>query len=50
MNTSTASTGLRGLIATTIFGALAPSFSAVSAAAKLAGLTLKDVKLAMTNR
>jgi hypothetical protein len=32
MNTSTASTGLRGLIATTIFGALASSFSAVSAA------------------
>ena len=32
MNTSTASTGLRGLIATAIFGALAASFSAVSAA------------------
>jgi UrcA family protein len=32
MNTSTASTGLRGLIATAIFGALASSFSAVSAA------------------
>ena len=32
MNTSTAFTGLRGLIATTIFGALALSFSAVAAA------------------
>jgi len=32
MNTSTLSTGLRGLIATAIFGALASSFSAVSAA------------------
>ena len=32
MNTSTASTGLRGLIATVIFGALAPSFGAVSVA------------------
>jgi UrcA family protein len=32
MNTSTASTGLRGLIAAAIFGALASSFSAVSAA------------------
>jgi UrcA family protein len=32
MNTSTSSTGLRGLIATAIFGALASSFSAVSAA------------------
>ena len=32
MNTSIASTGLRGLIATAIFGALASSFSAVSAA------------------
>ena len=32
MNTSTPSTGLRGLIATAIFGALASSFSAVSAA------------------
>src|ERR1700675_31938 len=32
MNTSTASTGLRGLIATAIFGALASSFSAVTAA------------------
>jgi UrcA family protein len=32
MNISTASTGLRGLIATAIFGALASSFSAVSAA------------------
>jgi UrcA family protein len=32
MNTSTPSTGLRGLIATGIFGALASSFSAVSAA------------------
>jgi UrcA family protein len=32
MNTLTASTGLRGLIATAIFGALAASFSTVSAA------------------
>ena len=32
MNTSVPSTGLRGLIATAIFGALASSFSAVSAA------------------
>jgi UrcA family protein len=32
MNTSIASTGLRGLIATAIFGALASSFSAISAA------------------
>jgi UrcA family protein len=32
MNTSTLSTGLRGLIATAIFGALASSFGAVSAA------------------
>jgi len=32
MNTSTASTGLRGLVATAIFGVLASSFSAVSAA------------------
>ena len=32
MNSSTASNGLRGLIATAIFGALASSFSAVSAA------------------
>lgn len=32
MNTAIPSTGLRGLIATAIFGALAASFSAVSAA------------------
>lgn len=32
MNSSTTSTGLRGLIAIVIFGALASSFSAVSAA------------------
>jgi len=32
VNTSTPSNGLRGLIATAIFGALAASFSAVSAA------------------
>jgi UrcA family protein len=32
MNTATPSTGLRGLIATAILGALASSFSAVSAA------------------
>ena len=32
MNTSTPSTGLRGLIATAIFGALAASFCVVSAA------------------
>jgi UrcA family protein len=33
MNTLTSSTGLRGLIATAIFGALASSFSAVASAA-----------------
>ena len=43
MNTSTPSTSLRGLIATAIFGALASSFSAVSAAdlPSSAGATVK---------
>ena len=42
MNTSTPSTGLRGLIATAIFGTLASSFSAVSAADfSSAGVTVK---------
>jgi UrcA family protein len=46
VNTSTASTGLRGLIATTIFGALASSFSAVSAADPgSAGITVKFADL-----
>ena len=50
MNTSTPSTGLRGLIATAIFGALAASFSAASAAdpSSSAGITVKysDLNLA----
>jgi UrcA family protein len=53
MNTSTPSTPLRGLIASAIFGALASSFSAVSAAdpansASSAGITVKyaDLNLA----
>jgi UrcA family protein len=46
MNTSTPSTGLRGLIATAIFGALASSFSAVSAAdPSSAGITVKFADL-----
>jgi UrcA family protein len=49
MNTSSPSTGLRGLIATAIFGALASSFSAVSAAdPSSASITVKyaDLNLA----
>ena len=50
MNTSTASTGLRGLIATAIFGALVASFSAVCAAdpSSSASITVKysDLNLA----
>ena len=49
MNTSTPSTGLRGLIATAIFGALASSFCAVSAAdPSSASVTVKyaDLNLA----
>jgi UrcA family protein len=53
MNTSTPSTALRGLIATAIFGALALSFSAVSAAdpASSAGITVKysDIKIESTS-
>ena len=46
MNTSTPSTGLRGLIATAIFGALAPSFSAVSVAdPSSASITVKYADL-----
>jgi UrcA family protein len=49
MNISTPSTALRGLIATAIFGALASSFSAVSAAdPSSAGITVKysDINMA----
>jgi UrcA family protein len=53
MNTSTPSSALRGLIATAIFGALASSFSAVSAAdpahsASSANITVKysDINMA----
>jgi len=49
MNTSSPSIGLRGLIATAIFGALASSFSAVSAAdPSSASVTVKyaDLNLA----
>jgi UrcA family protein len=46
MNTSIPSTGLRALIATAIFGALASSFSAVSAADfSSAGITVKYADL-----
>jgi UrcA family protein len=46
MNTSTPSTGLRGLIATAIFGALASSFSTVSAAdSSSASITVKYADL-----
>ena len=48
MNTSTASTGLRGLIAAAIFGALASSFSAVSAADPSSSVSV-DVKFAGLN-
>ena len=51
MNTSTASTGLRGLIATAIFGALASSFSAVSAAdpSSSVSVTVKFADLKISN-
>ena len=51
MNTSTASTGLRGLIATAIFGALASSFSAVSAAdtSSSVSITVKFADLKISN-
>jgi UrcA family protein len=50
MNTSTASTGLRGLIATAIFGALASSFSAVSAAdPSTVSVTVKSADLNISN-
>jgi UrcA family protein len=46
MNTSSPSTGLRGLIATAIFGALASSFSAVSTAdPSSASITVKYADL-----
>ena len=52
MNTSTASTGLRGLIATAIFGALASSFSAVSAAdpSSSVSVTVKTANLNLSDR
>ena len=52
MNTSTPSTALRGLIATAIFGALALSFSAVSAAdpPSSAGITVKYADLNVASR
>jgi len=51
MNASTASTGLRGLIATAIFGALASSFSAVSAAdtSSSVSITVKFADLKISN-
>ena len=50
MNTSTASTGLRALIASAIFGALALSFSAVSAAdPSTASVTVKLADLNISN-
>lgn len=49
MNTLTTSTGLRGLIATAIFGALASSFSAVSAADASSEPTRLIVKFADLN-
>jgi UrcA family protein len=50
MNTSTPSNGLRGLMATAIFGALASSFSAVSAAdANSANVTVKFADLDISN-
>ena len=51
MNTSTASTGLRGLIATAIFGALASSFSAVCAAdpSSSVSVTVKFADLKTSN-
>ena len=51
MNTSTPSTGLRGLIATAIFGALASSFSAVSVAdPSSASITVKYADLNVASR
>jgi UrcA family protein len=51
MNTSSPSTGLRGLIATAIFGALASTFSAVSAAdPSSASITVKYADLNVASR
>jgi UrcA family protein len=53
MNTSTTSTGLRGLIATAIFGALAASFSTVAAAdasSKPIGVTVKFADLNISSQ
>ena len=51
MNTSSPSIGLRGLIATAIFGALASSFSAVSAAdPSSASVTVKYADLNIASR
>ena len=51
MNTSSPSTGLRDLIATAIFGALASTFSAVSAAApSSASITVKYADLNVASR
>jgi UrcA family protein len=51
VNTSTASNGLRGLIATAIFGALASSFSAVCAAdpSSSVSVTVKFADLKISN-
>jgi UrcA family protein len=51
MNTSTASTGLRTLIAAAIFGALASSYSAVSAAdpSSSVSVTVKFADLNISN-
>ena len=45
MNTSPASTGLRGLIATAMFGALASSFSAVCAADPSLNVKFADLNI-----
>jgi UrcA family protein len=52
MNTLTASTGLRGLIATAMFGALAASFSAVAADAgsKPIGVNVKFADLNVSSQ
>jgi UrcA family protein len=51
MNTSSPSTGLRGLFATAIFGALAASFSAIAAAdPSSAGITVKYADLNLASR
>jgi UrcA family protein len=51
MNTSSPSTGLRGLIATAIFGALVSSFSAVTAAdPSSASITVKYADLNVASR